>query len=308
MVPDVTQAEIGDTILFQFYPKNHSVIRAEYGYPCIPYEDTGVDKVGFFSGFFPVDAILTNPPEWSIKINDTDPIFLYCGATGSCIDHQMIAVINPNATTSLQHQKDLAAQSQFMLLPGQPWPDESVDPFTTTSSTPSPTATPTPTNSTAAPPPPSSSDHHSSLSGGAIAGIAIGGAAVALAAAVALYLCGRQSRGRDNKNIEDRPGTGHATQVSYNPAGSHMSYMTDPMKHMSMHSSVVGMNHSSALPGYVPSHDPTMSPPLHPAYLPVSDSLGPVPQGPGSDIHSQHSPSPSQLYSVPAYPGMPQNM
>lgn len=43
---------------FDFYPQNHSVVRAEYKYPCIPYELTGVDKVGFFSGFEPVDAIL----------------------------------------------------------------------------------------------------------------------------------------------------------------------------------------------------------------------------------------------------------
>lgn len=27
-------------------------------YPCIPYEMTGRGKVGFFSGFYPVDAIL----------------------------------------------------------------------------------------------------------------------------------------------------------------------------------------------------------------------------------------------------------
>ena len=307
MVPDVTQAEAGDTILFQFYPTNHSVIRAEYGYPCIPYEDTGVDKVGFFSGFFPVDAILPDPPQWSIVINDTNPIFLYCGATGSCIDHQMLAVINPNATTSLQHQKDLAAQSQFMLLPGQPWPEESEDPFTTTSSTPSPTASPT-TSNTAAAASATSSDHHSSLGTGAIVGIAIGGAALALAAAVALYLCGRQSRSRHNKHYDERPGTGHGTQVSYNPAGSHMSYMTDPMKHMSMHSSVLGMGSgpSPALPGYVPSHDPTMSPTMQHAYMPVSDSLGPAP--PGSDHGTPLSPSPSQVYSVPAYPGMPGSM
>ncbi|KIX97232.1 uncharacterized protein Z520_07347 [Fonsecaea multimorphosa CBS 102226] len=316
-VPDVTLAETGDTILFQFYPTNHSVIRAEYGYPCIPYEDTGVDKVGFFSGFYPVDAILPDPPQWSIVINDTNPIFYYCGAPGSCINHQMVGVINPNATTSLQHQKDLASESQFMLLPGQPWPDESEDPFSATSSA-APSTSPTASSAGSAPASATSgsSDKSSSsgLSSGAIAGIAIGGAAVALAAAVALYLCGRQSRARGsgNKINDDRPNTGHGTQVSYNPQGphSHLSYMTDPTKHMSMHSSVVGMTPSPALPGYVPSHDPTMSPPLHPAYpMPMSDSLSPGPMAPGSDVASPHSPSPSQMYAVPAYSsGVPQSM
>ena len=307
MVPDVTLAEAGDTILFQFYPTNHSVIRAEYGYPCIPYEDTGVDKVGFFSGFYPVDAILESPPEWSIVLNDTGPIFFYCGATGSCINYQMVGVINPNATTFLQHQKDLAAQSSILLLPGQPWPDESEDPFNTTTSTPSAKATSSAASSVAPAATSSSDEGHSTVSTGIIAVIAIGAAAVALAAAFALYLCGRQSRNRGAKHFEDRPGTGYASQVAINPAGSHMPYMTDPMKHMSMHSSVVGMGPSPALPGYAPSHDPAMSPPLHPVYnMPVSDSVGPAP--PGSEINSPHSPSPSQMYSVPAYPGMPQSL
>jgi hypothetical protein len=43
---------------FRFYPQNHSVARAEYEFPCIPYEYTGVSKVGFWSGFHPVDIVL----------------------------------------------------------------------------------------------------------------------------------------------------------------------------------------------------------------------------------------------------------
>ena len=39
--------------MFQFYPTNHSVIKAAYGYPCIPYEDLGLSGDTFFSGFFP---------------------------------------------------------------------------------------------------------------------------------------------------------------------------------------------------------------------------------------------------------------
>lgn len=45
---------------FAFFPSNHSVGRAEYQQPCIPYEDTGEKKVGFWSGFFPVDKVLPN--------------------------------------------------------------------------------------------------------------------------------------------------------------------------------------------------------------------------------------------------------
>ncbi|KIW76900.1 hypothetical protein Z517_09344 [Fonsecaea pedrosoi CBS 271.37] len=60
----------------------------------------------------------------------------------------------------------------------------------------------------------------------------------------------------------------------------------------------------------VSSHDPTMSPPLYPAYpMPMSDSLSPGPMMPGSELASPHSPSPSQMYAVPAYSsGVPQSI
>lgn len=43
---------------FEFFPTNHSVARAEYQHPCVPYELSGEGKVGFFSGFKPIDAVL----------------------------------------------------------------------------------------------------------------------------------------------------------------------------------------------------------------------------------------------------------
>lgn len=44
---------------FEFFPPNHSVARAEAGIPCFPYERTGRNKVGFFSGF----RFLTDVPD-----------------------------------------------------------------------------------------------------------------------------------------------------------------------------------------------------------------------------------------------------
>ena len=193
--PDVTLASVGDVIEFQFYPTNHSVIRADYGYPCVPYEMVlGAGYHGFFSGFQPVDAILDNPPSWNLTVNDTEPIFFYCGAPNSCIGYGMVGVINPNASTSLAKQQQLAEASSFMLLPGEDWPSEGSIPSgvasSSTSST-SPTAAtsaPTVTQTTVA----AAASH--GLGAGAIAGIAIGGAAVLLGAFVAIWFCGRQSR------------------------------------------------------------------------------------------------------------------
>jgi hypothetical protein len=216
----------------------------------------------------------------------------------------MVGVINPNATTSLQQQKDLASQSNFMLLPGQPWPEEGENPFTTTASvapTSSPTSAPAATSSAAAAS--TSSSHHSSLSPGAIAGIAIGAAAVVLAAAALLYICGRKSTRQRNK--ANAPSTAHDPanmhQMPYNAHASMVPSYMDPMaKHMSLHSSVAGV--SPALPGYMPYHDPSMSPPVHGAPFPMSDSLALAP-GQGSDIGapSPNNASPNPMYSAPAY-------
>jgi hypothetical protein len=102
--PDTIQARVGDIVQFDFMPLNHSVVRAEFNYPCIPYEKTGSGKVGFYSGFHPVDVILDSPPSWSIRVNDTNPIFFYCSAPGSCINYQMVGVINPVSSPSHRYR------------------------------------------------------------------------------------------------------------------------------------------------------------------------------------------------------------
>jgi plastocyanin len=49
---------VGDVVTFEFYPPDHSVARAAYGKePCMPYEYTGKDKMGFWSGTQWVDTV-----------------------------------------------------------------------------------------------------------------------------------------------------------------------------------------------------------------------------------------------------------
>ncbi|XTI89202.1 hypothetical protein V2W45_1401006 [Cenococcum geophilum] len=191
--PDVTQASPGDTIKFRFYPQNHSVVRAEYQFPCIPYEMTGKGKVGFSSGFKPVDAVLDEPPSWSLIINDTEPAFFYCSGPLACTRFGMVAVINPNASVSLQNQKDLALKSPYVLNPGDSFPGEGL---LTTTSTIKTTSIPIYAYSTSTGAIPSSTpspitSEHTELSTGAIVGICIGAITAILIAVALFFFIGR---------------------------------------------------------------------------------------------------------------------
>lgn len=119
MRPETTEAAVGDFVEFDFYPLNHSVVRAEYGFPCIPYEMAGPGRTGFFSGFSPVDTVLDNPPSYSIRVNDTEPILFYCSAPGSCITYGMVGGINLNSDMSIDKQRTLAMDSSYMLQPSK---------------------------------------------------------------------------------------------------------------------------------------------------------------------------------------------
>jgi len=72
--PEAIAAQPGDQVIFHFNPKNHSVVQSSFADPCGP-KDGGVN-----SGFMPVSANTTdNFPTFTINVNDTQPIWVYCG-------------------------------------------------------------------------------------------------------------------------------------------------------------------------------------------------------------------------------------
>ncbi|PSK57895.1 hypothetical protein B9Z65_9097 [Elsinoe australis] len=219
--PNNLEADVGDTVVFEFYPLNHSVVRADYRYPCVPYESTGANREGFFSGFLPVNTITDNMPQWNITINDTLPIFYYCSAPGSCINYGMVGAINPNTPSQVSEQQNLARSAKYMLQPGEPFPAEASSSISSIAATATVTApaTSTPTTSSSAPTP--TPTHHSSLSKGAIAGIAIGALALLALLGALFYFIGR-SRSLSHSAQVARSTVPHNPETGYNPNGGHV--------------------------------------------------------------------------------------
>jgi plastocyanin len=82
--PSSVTAAPGDTIEFTFYPGAHSVARSDYDNPCQSSQSNQI-----WSGF-----ITNDNTKFSIVVNDTDPIWLYCAQVGHCAGG-MSMVINP---------------------------------------------------------------------------------------------------------------------------------------------------------------------------------------------------------------------
>ncbi|KAH7114660.1 hypothetical protein EDB81DRAFT_767808 [Dactylonectria macrodidyma] len=191
--PNDIKADVGDILEYRFYPDAHWVIRGDFDYPCIPYEYVGLDRTGFSSGRQPVKAITDDAPRFRVRVNNTNPIFYYCGAPGSCVRYHMMGVVNPSRNETLDGWLEKANDVDTQLTPGEPFPTEEGFKTSTTSAAPDSTtsATPDPTGGSSNNPG-DENGHSHGLSAGAVAGIAIGGAAVLILTMGIIYLCGRR--------------------------------------------------------------------------------------------------------------------
>ncbi|KAF9228729.1 Cupredoxin, partial [Gyrodon lividus] len=128
-VPSNITAQVGDTVTFQFMQKNHTATQSTFANPCRDLTSTSTSgQVGFDSGFIPVSAGVTTFPTYTVQINDTAPIWVYCKQAGHCGQGMVFAV---NAVESSSNNY-AAFQARAMQVNGT---------GTSTSTGPSPTVT-----------------------------------------------------------------------------------------------------------------------------------------------------------------------
>jgi len=91
--PSQVVAAIGDTVSFEFHPKNHTLTQSSFANPCVAM--TG----GVNSGFMPVAANATTFPVFSFKVNQVTPLWFYCAQTGHC-QSGMVFALNINNSSA----------------------------------------------------------------------------------------------------------------------------------------------------------------------------------------------------------------
>ncbi|KAJ5319782.1 hypothetical protein N7508_000065 [Penicillium antarcticum] len=85
--PETLTVAAGEKVEFHFYPQNHSMTQASFDNPCHP-----ISASSFSSGFMPTTK--ASETVFTLTINDTTPLWFYCGQIGHC-QAGMVGVINP---------------------------------------------------------------------------------------------------------------------------------------------------------------------------------------------------------------------
>ena len=111
--PDTVHAAIHDTINFHFHPMKHSVAQSLYSNPCQPFNGS-IDSQSLFSGFVPVQSGQAKQM-FSVMVNNTDPMWLYCSAGAHC-QEGMAMVVNPldGGSETLEGYLDAAKNAETM--------------------------------------------------------------------------------------------------------------------------------------------------------------------------------------------------
>ncbi|WWD00382.1 hypothetical protein V866_007294 [Kwoniella sp. B9012] len=112
--PSEVKAELGDIIEFKFLAGNHTVTQSTFASPCA--------NAGFNSGQIPGNP--DSPTSYSILVNDTKPIWVYCATGQHCQNGMVMAVNAPSSGNTFSAFQANAMVETQLLLPetqqGQP--------------------------------------------------------------------------------------------------------------------------------------------------------------------------------------------
>ncbi|KZS86634.1 hypothetical protein SISNIDRAFT_542813 [Sistotremastrum niveocremeum HHB9708] len=121
------------------------VTQSSFSEPCAPLTNLYGTHIGFDSGFMPVTSGSSNPPTFSVIVNDTKPIWGYCRQTASPKTHcqqDMVFAVNapqdPSPNTFPAFQKLAAAstsQDTTSASPSQTSSESSSSTFTSAAAT-----------------------------------------------------------------------------------------------------------------------------------------------------------------------------
>lgn len=83
--PSNITAQPGDTITFEFHQKNHTATASSFAAPCRPLSVTSpTGEIGFDSGFIAVADNAMTFPTYTVRVNDTKPVWVYCRQGNHC--------------------------------------------------------------------------------------------------------------------------------------------------------------------------------------------------------------------------------
>ncbi|KLU91589.1 hypothetical protein MAPG_10107 [Magnaporthiopsis poae ATCC 64411] len=122
--PNNIKAAVGDAVQFQFMGGNHTVTQSTFDNPCTPINDFVKNVTGVHSGYVPfaASAAMGQVPVYTIMINNTNPMWLYCAQAKHC-QNGMVMVINENtganSSRSLANYRKLASTVAQSTVPGQ---------------------------------------------------------------------------------------------------------------------------------------------------------------------------------------------
>ncbi|KAH8707791.1 hypothetical protein MY5147_010027 [Beauveria neobassiana] len=108
-VPNLVRAAVGDVVQFQFSNGNHTVTQSEESEGCTPLQ--AKDPSAVHSGHIPFQDGQVEVGTFSMVVQSTEPMFLYC-ATGPHCQTGQVMVINPTTDAQLANYAKVSQSTE----------------------------------------------------------------------------------------------------------------------------------------------------------------------------------------------------